>query len=181
MTQSLTPYQMVAAFHETFDPRKPDQPTALPKAEVCYRAGFQVEELVELLFAAASDHEDFAQSVAGLQEAIRQAQAKVLKKAPAKQKKDELVEQVDALTDLLYLTYGSFALMGVDPDPIFAIVHQANMGKLFPDGQPHYDPVTNKVLKPEDWQENYAPEGKIAAELQRQTQLAQQVTHQTPS
>ena len=46
------------------------------------------------------------------------------------------------------------------------------MGKLFPDGKPHYDPVTNKVLKPENWQMEYAPESKIAAEIQRQIQEA---------
>ena len=58
-----------------------------------------------------------------------------------------MIEQVDALTDILYFTYGSFSLLGVDPTNIFDIVHQANMGKLFPDGQPHYHPVTNKSAK----------------------------------
>ncbi|MWO10827.1 HAD family hydrolase, partial [Escherichia coli] len=51
---------------------------------------------------------------------------------------------------------------------IFEIVHQANMGKLFPDGKPHYHPVTNKVLKPDNWEEQCAPEPKIAKEIQRQ-------------
>lgn len=81
---------------------------------------------------------------------------------------DALISEVDALTDLLYFTYGSFALIGVDPQPIFEIVHRANMGKLFPDGKPRYHPVTNKVMKPEDWQENYAPEPLIKKELDRQ-------------
>ena len=86
--------------------------------------------------------------------------------------KEPLIEQVDALTDILYFTYGSFSLLGVDPTNIFDIVHQANMGKLFPDGQPHYHPVTNKVLKPADWEQNYAPEPKIAKEIQRQIEQA---------
>ena len=31
-------------------------------------------------------------------------------------------------------------LMGVDPERIFDIVHQANMGKMFPDGKAHFGP-----------------------------------------
>ena len=81
---------------------------------------------------------------------------------------DPLIAEVDALTDLLYFTYGSFALIGVDPQPIFEIVHRANMGKLFPDGKPRYHPVTNKVMKPEDWQQKYAPEPLIKEEIDRQ-------------
>ena len=51
--------------------------------------------------------------------------------------------------------------MGVDPERIFDIVHQANMGKIFPDGKAHFDPVTHKILKPDDWEEKYAPEPAI--------------------
>ena len=69
-----------------------------------------------------------------------------------------MVGQVDALIDLLYLTYGSFVLMGVDPKPFFDTVHEANMGKIFPDGKAHFDPVTHKILKPSDWEERFAPE-----------------------
>ena len=43
------------------------------------------------------------------------------------------------------------------------------MGKLFPDGQPLYDPITHKVLKPDNWEHDYAPEEKIKQEIQRQT------------
>ena len=79
-----------------------------------------------------------------------------------------MVGQVDALIDTLYLTYGSFVLMGVDPEEVFEIVHRANMGKIFPDGKAHFDPVTHKILKPDDWEEKYAPEPAIKKELDRQ-------------
>ena len=39
--------------------------------------------------------------------------------------------------------------MGVDPEEVFEIVHRANMGKIFPDGKAHFDPVTHKILKPD--------------------------------
>ena len=35
------------------------------------------------------------------------------------------------------------------------------MGKIFPDGKAHFDPVTHKILKPDDWEEKYAPEPAI--------------------
>ena len=85
-----------------------------------------------------------------------------------------LTNQVDALVDLLYFVYGSFVLLGIDPEPMLEIVHQANMGKLFPDGKPHYDEVTHKVLKPEQWMEKYAPEKKIALEIERQRKRKQE-------
>lgn len=162
---------MTEAFHEVFDPRKPAVPTALSAEDAARRADFKIEELVEFLFATTSTKAEFDEQVASLHEAVDKAQAKVLsKKVPDSPKTDPLVAQVDTLVDLLYLTYGSFSLMGVDPQPLLAIVHEANMGKRFPDGLPHYDPVTHKVLKPDNWEAEYAPEGKIAAELERQTQ-----------
>ena len=50
--------------------------------------------------------------------ALDKAAEKVAKKTPAKQ---NLVGQVDALIDTLYFTYGSFVLMGVDPERILIL------------------------------------------------------------
>ncbi len=169
----LTPFEMAEAFHDIFDPRKPDVPTAFTAKEALHRADFKVEELVEFLYAAAQDHKEFDQLVQGLHESLDKAQRKVLAKESTT-KTDPLVAQADALVDLLYLTYGSFSLMGVDPAPIMAIVHEANLAKRFPDGEPHYDPVTNKVLKPENWNRDFAPEEKIAAEIARQKEVKKQ-------
>ena len=105
-----------------------------------------------------------------MHEALDKAAAKVRSKSNAD---ISLVGQVDALIDTLYFTYGSFVLMGVDPERIFDIVHQANMGKIFPDGKAHFDPVTHKILKPDDWEEKYAPEPAIERELERQIQAYQ--------
>lgn len=167
----MKPFEMTEEFHETFDPRKPGRPTAFNRREAQFRAGFKAEELVEFLYAACGgEREAFTEAVAGLHQAIDEGQQKVLQKDQPVT--DPLVDEVDALVDVLYLTYGSFSLLGVDPQPIMEIVHQANMGKLFPDGQPHYHPVTHKVMKPADWEERFAPEGKIKAELERQTKEA---------
>ena len=42
------------------------------------------------------------------------------------------------------------------------------MGKIFPDGKAHFDPVTHKILKPDNWKEKYAPEPAIKKEIERQ-------------
>ena len=168
--ESETPFKKVEAFHKIFDPRRPEIPTAFNAMEAHTRAAFKIEELVEFVAATSPSKEQLHEAVTLLHEALDKAEEKILDKT--EWGSDPLIEQVDALTDILYFTYGSFSLLGIAPDRIFDIVHQANMGKLFPDGKPHYDPVTNKVLKPENWQMEYAPEPKIAAEIQRQIQEA---------
>lgn len=161
------PFEKTVAFHKKFDNRIPVKPTAFTSQQASARVDFKIEELVELLYASSdNDLELFNQLIENMKTSVIKAERKVLNKK--KNVEDSLVEQVDALTDLLYFTYGSFTLLGVDPTEIFSIVHQANMGKLFPDGQPHYDPDTHKVLKPANWEVDFAPESKIKVELQRQ-------------
>ena len=127
-----------------------EEPIAWSPQDARYRAGFKLEELVEFLRAASNSEEDFDSSVAYLHKALDKAADKVRSKSQAEV---SLVGQVDALIDTLYFTYGSFVLMGVDPEQLFDIVHRANMGKIFPDGKAHFDPVTHKILKPDDWEE----------------------------
>ena len=158
-------FNKVKTFHHMMDERTQEEPKAWDIEGATHRAGFKIEELVEFVRAASSSEEEFQESLASLHKAINKAAEKVVAKTPAKQ---DLVGQVDALIDSLYFTYGSFVLMGVDPERIFDIVHQANMGKIFPDGKAHFDPVTHKILKPDDWEEKYAPEAAIEKELQRQ-------------
>lgn len=43
--------------------------------------------------------------------------------------KSDMVGMCDALTDLLYVTYGSFCELGVDAGPVFAEVQRSNMTK----------------------------------------------------
>ena len=42
---------------------------------------------------------------------------------------DDMVEMVDALADILVVTYGAAVEMGVDLEPIFREVHRSNMSK----------------------------------------------------
>jgi cof family protein len=158
-------FNKVKAFHHMMDERTQEEPKAWDLEGATHRADFKIEELVEFVRASSNSDEDFQAAVAEMHRALDKAVTKVSKNIPAKQ---DLIGQVDALIDTLYFTYGSFVLMGVDPERIFEIVHQANMGKVFPDGKAHFDPVTHKILKPDDWEEKYAPEPAIKKEIERQ-------------
>lgn len=165
-------FNKAKAFHKLMDGKTQQMPRAFPPMEAGFRAGFKVEEIVEFLYAAADGNDDkFKGLVDQMHQSIDKAVTKIESK-PAKNT-DMLTAEVDALVDLLYFTYGSFVLAGIDPYEIFNAVHEANMGKIFPDGHPHFDPETHKVLKPSDWEANFAPEGKIKKELDRQIRVAE--------
>ena len=104
-----------------------EKPVVWQPQDALYRTMFKQEELVEFVRAASTSEEEFDRSVAALHEALDKAADKVRSKHPAE---ISTVGQVDALIDTLYLTYGSFVLMGVDPEEVFEIVHRANMGKI---------------------------------------------------
>ena len=61
-------------------------------------------------------------------------------------KKKDLKEVVDALTDILYVTYGAGHAFGIDLDNCFDEVQKSNMSKLGLDGKPIYN-ENGKVLK----------------------------------
>ncbi len=57
-----------------------------------------------------------------------------------------LLEVADALTDLLYVTYGAGHAFGIDLDKCFDEVQRSNMSKLDSNGKPIYN-EKGKVLK----------------------------------
>ncbi len=61
-------------------------------------------------------------------------------------KNNDLKEVADALTDILYVTYGAGHAFGINLDKCFDEVQQSNMSKLGDDGKPIYND-TGKVMK----------------------------------
>ena len=57
-----------------------------------------------------------------------------------------LKEVADALTDILYVTYGAGHAFGIDLDKCFAEVQNSNMSKLDENGKPIYN-ENGKVMK----------------------------------
>tara|TARA_B100001989_G_scaffold107819_1_gene75603 strand:- start:125 stop:496 length:372 start_codon:yes stop_codon:yes gene_type:complete len=60
--------------------------------------------------------------------------------------KKNLKEAADALTDILYVTYGAGHAFGINLDKCFEEVQKSNMSKLGDDGKPIYD-EKGKVMK----------------------------------
>ena len=59
---------------------------------------------------------------------------------------ENLLEVADALTDILYVTYGAGHAFGIDLDKCFEEVQNSNMSKLGEDGKPIYN-EDGKVMK----------------------------------
>ena len=60
--------------------------------------------------------------------------------------KKDIKEVADALTDILYVTYGAGHAFGIDLDKCFEEVQNSNMSKLGNDGRPIYN-EKGKVMK----------------------------------
>ena len=61
-------------------------------------------------------------------------------------KNDNIKEVADALTDILYVTYGAGHAFGIDLDKCFDEVQRSNMSKLGKDGKPIRNEA-GKVMK----------------------------------
>ena len=59
---------------------------------------------------------------------------------------ENLLEVADALTDILYVTYGAGHAFGIDLDKCFEEVQNSNMSKLGEDDKPIYNEA-GKVMK----------------------------------
>ena len=64
----------------------------------------------------------------------------------------DLLEVADALTDILYVTYGAGHAFGLDLDKCFEEVQSSNMSKLGEDGKPIYR-EDGKVMKGPNYSE----------------------------
>ena len=58
----------------------------------------------------------------------------------------DILEVADALTDILYVTYGAGHAFGLDLDKCFNEIQNSNMSKLGEDGKPIYNEA-GKVMK----------------------------------
>ena len=61
-------------------------------------------------------------------------------------KNKDIKEVADALTDILYVTYGAGHAFGIDLDKCFDEVQNSNMSKLDENGKPIYN-ESGKVMK----------------------------------
>ena len=93
--------------------------------EIKVKAGFPNEKITSLRYALIKEE------LEELQEAIEN---------------NDIKEVADALTDILYVTYGAGHAFGINLDYCFKEVQSSNMSKLGLDGKPIYNDK-GKVMK----------------------------------
>lgn len=165
-------FNSVKEFHEAFGHVVGEKPTPIPVDVAIKRSVWKAEEIIEFLHASVGGKpEDFYTAVTELKKGIDAAVHKQLLEGEYKDKSDfEItVRQMDALTDISYFNYGDFVIAGVDPQPLFDIVQEANMGKLDrKTGKPIIRETDGKIMKPEYWEAEFAPEPKLREAIQLQ-------------
>ena len=93
--------------------------------EVKIKAGLSTEKINELRISLVNEElEEFKEAI----------------------KSNDLKEVADALTDILYVTYGAGHAFGINLDKCFEEVQKSNMSKLSEDGKPIYN-EEGKVMK----------------------------------
>lgn len=112
---------------QNFWSKKTRDTTAFTENEAHTRAAFKIEELVEFVAATSPNKEQLHEAVM-LHEALDKAEEKYLVKHSGKWSAGWTSRCTDRYP-LLYLWF--FSLLGIVPDRIFEIVHQANMGNYF--------------------------------------------------
>ena len=104
----------------------------------------KVQEFMETFGQEIKEQADFPnQKIQDLRYDLIKEELEELK--VALQEKD-LKEVADALTDILYVTYGAGHAFGIDLDKCFEEVQSSNMSKLDDNGKPIYD-RNGKVMK----------------------------------
>jgi len=61
-----------------------------------------------------------------------------------------IYDQADAYIDSIYFAIGGMVDLGIDPQPLWDIVHGANMAKIWPDGSIQRR-ADGKIIKPKGW------------------------------
>ncbi|MCM3632876.1 hypothetical protein [Paenibacillus camelliae] len=157
-------YYDICKFHDAADEPMPVMPTMLPVDNEAKNASFLADNLSKALKIYTSSDNDnlMLKRVSWMLEEI----AELLRA-------ETIEDQVDALTDLMVFTVGTFTYMGLEPEQFPRVVMAANMGKIGENGKVLRN-AQGKIVKPDDWKEKYAPEPLIATEIERQRKAAEE-------
>lgn len=177
--------EAVSRFHKAFNYPQASEPTVLSAEDVFKRIVFIQEELIELLVASVDDTGELSNYLDTMDAKRTDAVTKELPKLIERIKSSgngmtsddaeelraqRIVEQADALVDILVFAFGTGDMAGVDLLPMFKVVMDSNMSKLDDNGQPIYNEF-GKIQKSKNF---VAPEPKLLEEVKKQIQKAQQ-------
>lgn len=167
--------EAVSEFHKAFNYPQSNKPTPLSKEQAFKRAVFILEEVVEFIAASCDTPKEMVELVNELTQshavgAMNKELTKMENRGEEYNEVDKLVDQSDALVDILYFTYGSADVSGVELLPLFKIVQKANMSKLDPEtGKPLYNDF-GKIIKGSAFT---PPEPMLYEEVLRQIEEAE--------
>ena len=102
-----------------------------------------VRKFMETFGQEIKEKSEFPEKVISLRFDLIKEELEELKVAISKR---DIKEVADALTDILYVTYGAGHAFGIDLDNCFKEVQSSNMSKLGHDGKPIYNDE-GKVMK----------------------------------
>lgn len=158
-------YEQVREFHHACGEKMPERPQILDKGPLVtnhWLSGSLWELTQEM--KEISKQKFHGEDIGGM---VAKRVSWMLEELAEFAAADTLEDQADALIDLIYFAIGTFTMMGVKPEALFDIVHNANMGKVGPDGRVLRN-EQGKIVKPDNWEKYFAPEPKIQAEINRQ-------------
>jgi len=158
----------VKDFHLAFDHPVSETPNPMKLERAVNRSVWTGEEIVEFLHASSKDGNEFDLAFSLFIKGLEKAYKKSSKEEYIQDDVERVVAQADALTDTDYFVKGSFVEIGVDEEPVFNIVQEANMSKLFTaeDGTKYAQyREDGKILKSPEF---FTPESRIKEEIQRQ-------------
>lgn len=167
------PVSQVRKWHRKFGLPVAKKPQQLDKEQAFNRMSWTTEEVVEFLYGTVGGNkEEFVAMVDRLIQSVKDTRDKIIKKSPVVD--DILIAQIDAGIDIEYFQKGTWVEMGVYPQEMFNIVQAANMGKIFPDGSVRRNSTDGKVIKPDNWERDFAPEPKLKKAIKGQIRRAEQ-------
>ena len=161
-------YTLVKEFHKAFNHPVADKPNVIEAGRGLNRTIWTGEELVEFLHALSKDKEQFAKLYYTFLEGLKKAYVKSLATEFIQDDTERIVAMADALTDASYFLNGTFVEMGVLPQPLFEIVQNSNMSKLFTDENGNKYAKYREDGKIQKSPEFFPPEGKLKEEILRQ-------------
>lgn len=130
---TYTPMKDVREFHDRFDPSGVDR-SREPAIALLEKRRKLIQEEFREVGEAIEDYKKW----------IFYSDNELDNHGLVGEKREQLAKE---LADLLYVVYGTAEELSIPLEEIFKVVHQSNMGKLWPDGQVHYNEY-GKVIKP---------------------------------
>lgn len=162
-------YEQVKEFHVAFDHPVATNPTPITLERMTNRKIWEFEEGIEAVHASSENIDEFNEAVDIIIQGIEKAREKSLKEDFPENDVKRMVAQGDAIKDGTYFLQGDMVELGLKPDPLFEIIHKANMSKLFtsPDGTKYaqYRESDGKILKSPEF---FSPEPLLEKEVLRQ-------------